>query len=477
MNCANHPDRERKAFCQNCGKPLCAECARTVGHAVFCEPCLEARLSATAGAAGDAAPFGAGPTAGSAKYTSVPGGGTAYRYTGTAEGIPYDVRGVTPPPGTPPPAIAALLGFIPGVGAMYNGQYAKGIVHLIIFAVLASLADQNSIFGIFVAAWIFYQAIEAYHTARARRDRTPLPNPFGLNDIGERFGFGRGWPGAGPAAPFAPPAPGEAPPPSAPYTPPASAAAQAGYAAGSAGYPPPQRPSVPPSSYAASPFTAPPYTADPAAAQAPWGAPANVYTATANPYVAAPPTVASGSRFPVGAVVLIGLGLLFLLGSTRFLAGFPLHFLLPALLIGVGVWVFVRRMTSTGTGFTDDGTPAYRLRLIRALQSSIWIILTGILFLLDNLNILSWGRSWPLFIIVGGVMAFLQRGAYTAAAAQTAYTYQPAPVPNQPVPDRPVPPVSPVEPVAAPGNHTADESTAGSSTPGGSTVPRDREGV
>ena len=35
MNCANHPDRERVAFCQNCGKPLCQECTRTVGSAVY----------------------------------------------------------------------------------------------------------------------------------------------------------------------------------------------------------------------------------------------------------------------------------------------------------------------------------------------------------------------------------------------------------------------------------------------------------
>jgi hypothetical protein len=37
-------------------------------------------------------------------------------------------------PGEPSPGLAALLGFIPGVGAMYNEQYAKGIVHLMVFA-------------------------------------------------------------------------------------------------------------------------------------------------------------------------------------------------------------------------------------------------------------------------------------------------------------------------------------------------------
>ena len=80
---------------------------------------------------------------------------------------------------------------------MYNGQVAKGFAHLVIFAVLVFLSDHASdLFGVFVAGWIFYQAFEAYHTAKARRDGLPLPDPFGLNDIGERMGFGKNWPGS-----------------------------------------------------------------------------------------------------------------------------------------------------------------------------------------------------------------------------------------------------------------------------------------
>src|SRR5271155_2466072 len=186
MNCSSHPDRERIAFCQNCGKPLCQECTRTVGSAVFCEPCLAARL---AGA-------GSPPPAGGA-YTTGPSGGT-YTYSGNEAGVNYSVSGVIPPPtppGAPNPGLAALLGFIPGVGAMYNGQYAKGVVHLVVFAILVSLANENGIFGLFIAGWVCYQVIEAHHTAKARRDGTPLPNPFGLNDLGERLGFGKAWPG------------------------------------------------------------------------------------------------------------------------------------------------------------------------------------------------------------------------------------------------------------------------------------------
>src|ERR1700727_618605 len=191
MNCSNHPDRERVAFCQNCGKPLCQECARTVGSAVFCEPCLATKL-----ASGN--PVGT--------YTETPAGGN-YAYTGNAGGVDYNVTGTIPPPypaGAPNPGLAALLGLIPGVGAMYNGQYAKGVVHLIVFAVLVSLSDEHGIFGLFIAGWVCYQVIEAHHTAKARRDGTPLPNPFGLNDLGERLGLCKSWPGVSHSVPPAP---------------------------------------------------------------------------------------------------------------------------------------------------------------------------------------------------------------------------------------------------------------------------------
>ena len=41
-----------------------------------------------------------------------------------------------PPMGAPNPGTATILGFIPGVGAMYNGQYIKAIVHVLVFVVL-----------------------------------------------------------------------------------------------------------------------------------------------------------------------------------------------------------------------------------------------------------------------------------------------------------------------------------------------------
>lgn len=97
-----------------------------------------------------------------------------------------------------------------------------------------------------------------------------------------------------------------------------------------------------------------------------------------------------------------------------------MHLFVPFLLIGFGVWLFVRKMTETGP-LADDGTAAYKFRLFHALRGAIWIILIGVLFLLDSSHILSWGRSWPLFIIVAGVMAVLQRATFSAAAAIPPY--------------------------------------------------------
>ena len=84
----------------------------------------------------------------------------------------------------PSPAVAAVLGFIPGVGAMYNGEYAKGFVHVLIFATLIWMTQEfNGIFGICIAAFELYMPIEAYKTARAREMGLTPPDPFGFNNL------------------------------------------------------------------------------------------------------------------------------------------------------------------------------------------------------------------------------------------------------------------------------------------------------
>ena len=66
-----------------------------------------------------------------------------------------------------------MLGFIPGVGALYNGQYKKAAIHVGVFILLSilvsyaprSLRDSMSWVRI---AFFFYMAFDAYHTAQKK---------------------------------------------------------------------------------------------------------------------------------------------------------------------------------------------------------------------------------------------------------------------------------------------------------------------
>jgi len=151
------------------------------------------------------------------------------------------------------------------------------------------------------------------------------------------------------------------------------------------------------------------------------------------------PTVPYARRIPTGAIWLIGLGLFFLLGDTGI---FIVHarFFGPLLLIGIAVWIFVRKMTATGQGFQDDGTPLYRWRLTRAAGSAFWVLLVGIIWLLDVCNILSWGRSWPLFLIGGGIWTLFRRSFSSGYVPPTGYGYGYGPTPY---PAYPAPPAAP----------------------------------
>ena len=115
MNCANHSDIAAVAFCRTCGKPLCQTCTRDVRGVIYCESCLAARLDGTAPAAGFVPPA----------QTVYPPGGPAYVQPGAASSGPN-------------PTVAGILaGFFPiGVGAVYAGQYAKGLSHLVIMVLL-----------------------------------------------------------------------------------------------------------------------------------------------------------------------------------------------------------------------------------------------------------------------------------------------------------------------------------------------------
>ena len=143
MNCATHTQTPATGFCRTCGKALCDDCKRDVMGAIYCEPCIAARLQ------------GAGPAV------------------------------VQPVGDLPSPAVAGVLGLlVPGVGAWYNGQFVKGFIHVLIFALLiAATAHFSGLFGILVGLFPIYMGFEAYSTAKARQLGLPSPDPLGLERI------------------------------------------------------------------------------------------------------------------------------------------------------------------------------------------------------------------------------------------------------------------------------------------------------
>jgi hypothetical protein len=139
MNCANHADTPCSAFCIRCGKALCNECARSVRGSVYCEPCLSEFVQSKA----------------------APAGG------GNPPKQPQSVYGTNP-------GAAFALGLIPGVGAIYNGEFLKAAIHVLVFALLvqfnnATHGAAQPLMGLATAAFYFYMAFDAYYTAKKRQ--------------------------------------------------------------------------------------------------------------------------------------------------------------------------------------------------------------------------------------------------------------------------------------------------------------------
>jgi hypothetical protein len=295
MNCANHADASAVAYCRTCGKALCANCTRPVRGVIYCEDCLGAKMEGTM------------PPATSSGF--VPG-----TYAPAASGtIPAPAQ---TPSGGPNPALAGILaGFFPfGVGAVYTGQYAKGLAHLAIFVLLiagASASDHGHgealgiICGVGLAFFYIYQIIDAVRSAKAIQMAQPIPDPFGL---AATFGGGE-----------------------------------------------------------------------------------KIET----------------SKIPVGAIVLIFLGVLFLL-HTMGLTEFGLDRFWPVLLIGIGGWLFVRNWGLLGG--SSKGCPCARCRTRRVMGPAL-LLTVGILFLLENLNVVYFGRTWPVILLVIGAVKLMQGSA------------------------------------------------------------------
>lgn len=263
MNCATHSDVAAAAYCRTCGKPLCTTCTHNVRGVIYCEGCLASRL-------GDAPTFGQ----------------QAWQQGTGATASPTK------------PGLAAFLGFIPGVGAMYNGQFLKGFIHALGFVALIWLTSEaHGMFGILIPIFVFYMVFDAYKTAQAIERGEAPPDFLGLERVfGPAFSRTHGH-----TAGVVPP--GTAPPPS-----------------GSA--------------------TAAPTGGVEHQAQQVQQA-ANAVESSAYALQQAASSNRAWHGVPVGAIVLIAIGLIFLMSNLGF--EFGLHRFWPVILIVLGAWLIAKR--------------------------------------------------------------------------------------------------------------------------------------
>jgi hypothetical protein len=140
MNCYLHTETPATAFCRECGRALCAACQHPLNGTVFCQEHMPVTT-----------------------FTPPP-----------AAAPPVDNPYQQPLAINNSPRVAFVLGMIPGVGAIYNGQYLKGLVHAVIFGLLISLANATEgsagqpMIVTLATGFYAYMAFEAYHTAKKR---------------------------------------------------------------------------------------------------------------------------------------------------------------------------------------------------------------------------------------------------------------------------------------------------------------------
>jgi hypothetical protein len=97
-----------------------------------------------------------------------------------------------------------------------------------------------------------------------------------------------------------------------------------------------------------------------------------------------------------------------------------------------------------------------RYIMIRRLRGPAFLLLVGALALLNQADILSWGKSWPFFLILAGVLALAERAALAVEGG-----YPPAPYPGAVAgaPQHPAPPASSI--------HSSDSHDFGRDSEGG----------
>jgi hypothetical protein len=149
MNCAYHSHNAANVNCNGCGKPLCPACDHRIKGFPYCQDCIVQGVELLRN-----------------HYKS---SNSDYIKAQTS------------------PFLAFFLSFCPGLGAAYNGQTVKALVHFAIWVGLFQMAilTKEAIFFLGVIGMWFYSAVDAWKTARLIRSGA---NPELAEDIfGQRL--------------------------------------------------------------------------------------------------------------------------------------------------------------------------------------------------------------------------------------------------------------------------------------------------
>jgi len=141
MYCAYHPIHAASARCISCGRTLCAACDHRIKGNPHCQDCIVAGIAML----GRANASGQRP-------------------------LPQDAKS---------PMLALLLGLIPGLGAAYNGQNVKALVHFAVTAGLMTLSDifnwpLEAVLGLGSFGFYCYSLYDAFSSAQRQRNGEDL---------------------------------------------------------------------------------------------------------------------------------------------------------------------------------------------------------------------------------------------------------------------------------------------------------------
>lgn len=136
MYCSYHPVHVASAHCTSCGRPLCLACDHRIKGRTHCQDCIVEGIEHL-------------------QQLRAQSGQAASREEKS-------------------PLVALVLGIVPGLGAVYNGQTIKALMHFSAVAGLILLADifngpLEVIFSLAAFGFYLYSLYDAQHTARRQR--------------------------------------------------------------------------------------------------------------------------------------------------------------------------------------------------------------------------------------------------------------------------------------------------------------------